>query len=480
MPQYHHTQHAKPTAHGIQIAIVVGPAGEEIFTDEFGRIKVQFHWQRPVDHPEGNAALDDRSSTWVRVAATSADSTWGMQDIPRIGMEVLIAFQDNDIDRPICIGAVHNGQHTPPTFSGAGNLPANKTLSGTKTKEYKGGQFNELLFDDSAGELRTQLSSGHATTQLNQGFLIHPRTEGKGEPRGEGVELRTDAAGSLRALKGLLITTEVQYRAEGMQLARSKALQMLDAAITTADQLAEAAQHQHANQTETGKGNHTIDDDAQVGTPRHHGHQTHLKEALANWERGSNTDKENKSGQETQQGGQSIIAINAPDGIAMATSASTTIATGTNFDQVALRDTNQTTGRRWIHNIAHSMSLFVLGTAAKIKDTFTIKTAKGNIQLQAQDGEINITAQDGITFTSIDGTLIIQSPHEILFTAGGGYLKVGKNIELITPEMLSLKNAGVVMERKDSMSAQLPTLPKGSAIDPKNPSNKSDDFPFSE
>jgi type VI secretion system secreted protein VgrG len=79
----------------------------------------------------------------------SAGATWGSQYIPRIGQEVVIDFIEGDIDRPLVTGVVYNGTHRPPTFSGAGSLPANKTLSGHKSKEYKGSRYNELLFDDS-------------------------------------------------------------------------------------------------------------------------------------------------------------------------------------------------------------------------------------------------------------------------------------------------------------------------------------------
>jgi uncharacterized protein involved in type VI secretion and phage assembly len=101
-----------------------------------------------------------------------------------IRQEVFVGFIEVDIDRPIVTGVVYNGSHPKPTFSGAGALLANKTLSGIKSKEYKGGQYGELLFDDSTGQVRTKLSSEHAKTQLNLGYLIHPRSNGKGEAKG--------------------------------------------------------------------------------------------------------------------------------------------------------------------------------------------------------------------------------------------------------------------------------------------------------
>jgi len=464
VPAYCQTEHAKPTASGTQTATVVGPAGEEIYTDEHGRIKIQFHWQRPTDHPEGNAALDDKSSTWVRVAPHSADGAWGKQHIPRIGSEVLIAFLDNDIDRPICIASIHNGTHMPPTFSNAGNLPANKTLSGTKTKEHKGSGYNQLLFDNSTGQLRVKLSTEHASTQLNMGYLIHPRTEGKGTPRGEGFELRTDAAGTLRAAQGILLCADAQPNANGKQRDRNPLTQQLNAAYELAQNLGEHAQHQQAHLPETGKGNQQINDQSITGKSSEHGHQTHVKDAIQHWERGSNTDKEGKTGkgaqQGSQQGGQSIIAISAPDGIAIATQNSMTIATGTNFDQVAQRDTNQSTGRRWIHNVTESASLFISGSKVKLKDTLKIIAAKGNIKIQAQDGAIDVTAQQSITITSVANNITFQAPKEIMIMAGGGYIRIGASTEVHNPGMLSLKAKDFAWEGAGSMSYPIPKWTK--------------------
>jgi type VI secretion system secreted protein VgrG len=453
--------HAKLTARGAQTATVVGPTGEEVYTDVQGRIRVQFHWQRPQDHPAGGAAFDDRSSTWVRVASPSAGAQWGMQHLPRIGQEVLIEFLDGDIDRPVCAGVVHNGTHPPPAFSGAGSLPANKTLSGIKTREHHGTGYNELLFDDTPAELRTKLSSEHAKTQLNQGYLIHPRTEGRGQPRGEGFELRTDAAGAIRAAKSLLLTAEPSMQAAGKQLDRTALLNVLDAALALAEQLGAQAQHQHAHLPETGHDDRRIDDDAVPGQPSTHGHQAQLAGALHNLERGSNTDQEGRTGQGQQPGGQQIVAISGPDGVAIASGQSATLTAGTNLDQIAQRDSNQTTGRRWLHNVGESIALFVAGTKAKVKETFKLIAARGNIQLQAQDGQLEATAQRGITITSVNGKVIVQAPQEILLTAGGGYLRIGKDIEIHNPGTQSQKAAGFAFAGPASAPPMLPHLPRG-------------------
>lgn len=133
-------QHAKPHIHGPQTALVVGKAGEEIWTDKYGRVKVQFHWDRL-----GNR--DEKSSCWVRVSQNWAGKRWGAMFIPRIGMEVIVEFIDGDPDRPLITGCVYNSDTMPPY-----DLPAHQTRSTLMSHSTKGGGgFNELRFEDKKG-----------------------------------------------------------------------------------------------------------------------------------------------------------------------------------------------------------------------------------------------------------------------------------------------------------------------------------------
>jgi type VI secretion system secreted protein VgrG len=127
--------------YGPQTAIVVGPPGEEIYTDKYGRVKVKFHWDRA---PKG----DDKSSCWLRVAQMWAGRQWGTFFVPRIGMEVLVDFLEGDPDQPIVTGCVYNADNMPPY-----DLPGEATKSTLKTNSSKGGGgFNELRFEDKKGE----------------------------------------------------------------------------------------------------------------------------------------------------------------------------------------------------------------------------------------------------------------------------------------------------------------------------------------
>ena len=170
----------RPRVGGPQTATVTGPAGEEIHTDKYGRVKVQFHWDR-------QGKRDQDSSRWVRVSQAWAGAAWGGIHIPRIGQEVIVDFLEGDPDQPIITGRVYNALAMPPY-----GLPANATQSGIKSNSSKGGGgSNELRFEDKKGAEQVWL---HA--QKNEDIVVendktekvgHDETIGIGNDRGETV-----------------------------------------------------------------------------------------------------------------------------------------------------------------------------------------------------------------------------------------------------------------------------------------------------
>lgn len=147
----------KPRIVSVQTATVVGPSGEEIHTDEHGRIRVQFHWDRLGES-------DDHSSCWIRVMQPWGGPGWGFVFIPRIGMEVIVTFVNGDPDQPMVIGSVYNGENLPPY-----TLPDDKTKSTIKTNSSLGGDgFNELRFEDKAAEEEIYI---HAQKDFNEEVL---------------------------------------------------------------------------------------------------------------------------------------------------------------------------------------------------------------------------------------------------------------------------------------------------------------------
>ena len=147
-----------PQIRGPQTAIVTGPAGQEIYCDEHGRVKVHFHWDR-------HNPPDDTSSCWIRVNQNYAGQSWGSMTVPRIGQEVIVEHEDSDPDRPLITGRVYNGNNKPPY-----GLPGSKAVSGLKSNSTPGGGgYNEISMDDTKGDEKITIHGQHnmSTTVLN-------------------------------------------------------------------------------------------------------------------------------------------------------------------------------------------------------------------------------------------------------------------------------------------------------------------------
>jgi type VI secretion system secreted protein VgrG len=154
----------KPFVQGPQTAMVVGPAGDEIYTDKFGRVKVQFHWDR-------YGKKDQNSSCWIRVSHPWAGKGWGSVATPRIGQEVIVDFLEGDPDQPIITGRVYNAECQPPF-----GFPAGAVLSGIKSNTHKGAGFNELSMDDTAGKEKITIHGQYdmnSTIEHDQTSTIH-------------------------------------------------------------------------------------------------------------------------------------------------------------------------------------------------------------------------------------------------------------------------------------------------------------------
>ncbi len=181
----------RPIVKGPQTAMVVGPSGEEIWTDQFGRVKVHFYWDR---HDQSN----ENSSCWIRVSQAWAGKNWGSMQIPRIGQEVIVSFLEGDPDRPIITGRVYNAEQTVPY-----DLPANATQSGMKSRSSKGGtaaNFNEIRMEDKKGEEQLYI---HA--ERNQDIVVEvDESHAVGHDRSKSVgndETVTIGQDRLRAVK---------------------------------------------------------------------------------------------------------------------------------------------------------------------------------------------------------------------------------------------------------------------------------------
>lgn len=380
----------------LQTAIVVGPPGEEVHCDEYGRVKVRFPHTRSENHAHANSAGasdSDADSAWIRVASNWASEQWGAITLPRVGDEVIVDFLGGDPDKPIIVAQVYNGKSLPPTFSQVGDLPGNRYLSGIKSKEIQGSGFNQLRFDDTPAQINVHLSSQHAASELNLGWLTHPRNNGRGESRGEGAELRTDQAVTVRGAKGVLISADGREQASGTHLARDEMLGVIEILRDVQERLAELALKHHADET----------DGAAL---------RNLAEALKDWEAGSNT-QNGGSG----HGGQPIVAMSAPAGIGISTQKNIAIGAQTQIDMISVGNTQMSIGKRLCVRVAHSISLFAQKLGIKLI------AAGGKIEIQTHQDDVEVVSAKRIVLSAAD-EIVLQAP-KVRFVAQGAQVDLG-------------------------------------------------------
>ncbi|QGH67000.1 type VI secretion system tip protein VgrG [Xanthomonas oryzae pv. oryzicola] len=380
----------RPTASGPQTATVVGKAGEVVDTDEMGRILVQMHWPLAQEHAKGGANDDERSSTRVRYASPSASEGFGHQFIPRVGDEVLIEFLHGDIDRPIAVAVIHNGRRPTAAFSGARGLPGNRTLSGILTREHNGSGANELLFDDTTGQPRARLASTHQASELNLGYLTHARKDGEATARGEGAELRTDAAAALRAAQGMLLTTYARSQAAGHQLDRDELDALLAQCLELFKGLGDYAAQHCGQAVETGG-------------------QDALRQALQGW----------PSGTERSAAGKPLMALAASEGMVSATPHSHLSYAGHNIDSVAQQHLQLTSGQATRVHAGQGIALFAQASG------LSAIANQGPVHLQAQADALVANAQTNLQLTANTGEVLLSAPRIRLVAEDGSFLSIG-------------------------------------------------------
>ncbi|SEO62346.1 type VI secretion system secreted protein VgrG [Duganella sp. CF517] len=412
----------------MQSAIVVGPKGEEVYCDQMGRVKIRFPGTRAADHKhaEGSGASnDDSDSAWVRVASNWAGNGPGSVDqcgtigLPRVGTEVLVNFLGGDPDKPVIVGQLYNQQAQPPALGDQDDLPANRYLSGIKSREIKGDRANQLRLDDTNGEISAQLRSDHGRSELNLGFLTEPRKHGVGEARGEGAELRSDESIAIRGAKGLLLSAWKRLSGPEQQLGRDEFLSLLNQCVELARALGDYAETHQALPTDTDE-------------------QSKLGDAFYKW---------NSSSTEIKA---AAIAITAPTGISFATPKACVTYAGTSLDMFARKHLHLGSGERVVVNAGKGVSLFAEDGGVRAI------AHRGQLLLQSQHGATAINASTNITFTATEGRLTGMAKEIVLISEDGSYLKIGGGIELGTRGKINFHGASFEFAGGKTLSTSLP------------------------
>jgi len=452
-----------------ETALVVGEANAPLTSDRDHRIKIQFHWQRgqnpnragltstgPANTP-GNAPGDERSGTWVRVAEWLAGPNWGSHFLPRVGTEVLVEFIDGDIDRPLVVSQLHNGEDLPPFSAGvdaAANHPG--VMSGWMSHNHGRDDtgFNQWLTDDAPGQLRTRLATSYAESQLSLGHLIQhaPQSATRGAWRGAGLELCTDGWLVVRAGDGILISSTPRPDASSTQLDVAEALGQLRNAERTARALSDAAVAQSARPLAANAQQSTfIDaiDPAQKGR---------FDGMVGGQEARKARPGSRDLGDPTERFAQPVIVTEGPDDIGLASPASTLLFAGRHLHATVQQD--------WHAAAAHTFSATVGEGASWFSHSGGIKSiaAAGSQTIQAHTDAMEILADQSVTVTSSNDEIHILAKDRIVLQAGQSAVTLeGGDITFACPGTFSVKGVGNAFEGPGSGLANLAPLPSGQA-----------------
>jgi type VI secretion system secreted protein VgrG len=366
---------------GFQTATVTGPAGSEIHTDGFGRVKVQLHWDRLGKY-------DENSSPWIRVMAPAAGSMFGQISLPRVGEEVAVIFPDGNIDHPLILGALYNATHMPPWA-----LPGQASLAGLRSRELGGGaRGNHLVLDDTKEKIQAQLKSDHQCSQLSLGHIARIEDNaGRKDLRGEGWELRTDGHGVARAAQGMLITTEARHAARGPIKDMDETRRRLTSAGEQHQLLAEIAQKNGAQDADQGDVASAV--------------RTQI-DAIDGGATGSGSFPELAKPH---------LVLASPAGIATTTAQSTHIASDLNTAITTGKSVSIAAGDGFFASIRQTFRLFVQRAGMKLI------AASGDIDVKALTDSINLLAKLSITQTA--NRIVISAKEDIVINGGGSYAK---------------------------------------------------------
>jgi uncharacterized protein (DUF2345 family) len=531
--------HVLPTGMGSQTARVVGFDGaaddryagsdasgstpallgnDEICCDALGRVRIRFQWQDALD------ASDSRASCWVRVAQRAAGGGMGSQFLPRIGQEVQVQFMEGDINRPMIVGALYFGQGeagVPATPAGAlvdadtsalsqatdhsvsaqsnltaGYAPAwhgagvgadahNNAAAqwGIRSQAYGGDGYNQLVFDDSDGAGRIQLKTTQSGTELNLGHLVHTADNYRGSFRGNGIELRTDAWGALRAGSGWLISSYgVSHSASQRQTAGDvpAGYGLLNSANTLGATLSQLADSHLsvaiAALKGSSKANASYLNDQAAPIPA-------LGKVMQGMVDGSEVDAAygDAAAQNTQPTDQHlphhtdpVISVIAKNDLSLTARQSVQLNAGETLNVLNAADSQHTTGGVFRIHSGQAIGLTAGGLKQNATAGMQLITAQGDTTIQAHNDIISLKAKNNLDMKSAQASIDFAAATEItLRTAGGASIKIGGgNITVQCPGKILVQAGQKSFTGGTSLSNTLPLMPQGDLVIKK-------DYPFS-
>ncbi|CAD6542401.1 type VI secretion system Vgr family protein [Paraburkholderia sabiae] len=420
-------EHRKPEMH-LQTATVVGPANEEVYTDELNRIKVRFHWDRLNQG-------DENASCWVRVAMSDTGGGYGSVHVPRVGEEVIVNWLDGDCDRPVVTGRAYNGAKTPQWHS-------NGILSGYRSKEYQGSGYNQMVMDDATGQNRVQLYSSNANSFLHLGYLVAQNGNSRGAYLGSGFDLNSDAYGAVRASQGLYISTHPANGAASQPLDVSAARTQLENSHSVIDAMSTASGTHQAEPLTDGT-------DALKA----------FSDATQNSVTGASGSGGNTAGGGTGNANafkEPIMLFATPAGLAISTQQSAHLASTQHTNLVSGQSTHIAAGKSLIASVGEKISLFVQNAGMKLF------AAKGKVEVQAQSDNLEVTAQKTLKLISATDRIEAAAKQDVLLTSGGAYIRIcDGNIEMHAPGKIDFKGARHSFAGPTEQQYPLPTFKPG-------------------
>lgn len=461
---------ARPTAPEGVTAVVVTAQDATVTTGRDLRVKVQFPWQRgqrPLQgglphrsHGDdaGNAPGDDRSGAWLRVAGAQAGPNWGAHHLPRQGTEVVVEFLDGDIDQPVVVAQLYNDSDLPPWTAGVdadANHPG--TLSGWHSQGLDGQGHSQWLFDDTAGQVRTRLSSSIAASQLGLGYLVKQGADeaSRGQWRGTGFELRSDAWTVVRSGQGMLLSANARESAASTQADTREALALMRGAKNAAQRISDAATQRQARplaaNSEYDALIDAVDPKAAGRYPGSVGGQQAVK--ASGGERGGSDPVERIDG--------ARMLIDAPSSMNLSTPATAILHASENLHVTAQADGHVAARQTFASASGRSTSLFVQDGGLRAI------AANAPVSIHAHTDMLEMLAGQDITITSTtDGIEILANQRITLQAAGGAIVMDGGDILFKGPGMFSVKGASHNLIGPASDAAALPALPSSQVGDP--------------